>query len=254
MTLQLVVEDKRSATGTKPEVIAPAEEPQQVPMIGVLVPASKSEPYFTYDLAQMMAFSALQIVASGSAKIVLLFGACTYIHVNRNDLVETAKEQGCTHLLWLDDDMRFPKDTLIRLLKHKTDIVGANYSKRTIPPSPTAVKRVYDPPERLYTRRESTGLEEVEGIGFGAVLIGMWVFDSIEYPWFENYRNRERSEWIGEDVDFCMKARTAGWKIFVDHDLSQQVGHLGTYLYENADAQAFKDAQDAERAADGLLE
>ena len=38
-----------------------------------------------------------------------------------------------THILWLDSDMRFPADTLGRLLARNRDIVGANYCARRFP-------------------------------------------------------------------------------------------------------------------------
>ena len=74
---------------------------------------------------------------------------------NRSRCVERAFKLQATHILWLDTDMRFPPDTLFRLLGRKKPIVGANYRARNPPVFPTAVKGL----KRVDTLEESTGVE-----------------------------------------------------------------------------------------------
>ena len=36
---------------------------------------------------------------------------------------------------------------------------------------------------------------------------------------------------LGEDVYFCVKAHDCGFDSYVDHGLSNQIGHIGQYTY-----------------------
>lgn len=154
----------------------------------------------------------------------------------RSKLVEDAFKVGASHMLWLDADMRFPRDTLTRLLAHKKPIVGANYSNRKSPHNFTASKNgegagVY---EIVKTMSNSKGIEPVLTMGFGVVLTSMEVFRKIPKPWFLFEYSPERTEakgqivYMGEDCYFCRKAKRAGFQIYVDHDLSKKVSHTAT--------------------------
>src|SRR5690348_1014818 len=99
----------------------------------------------------------------------------------RAQLVTQALEHGSTHVLFLDSDMRFPKDTVLRLLAHDAAIVGTNYPRRSHPAVPTAETAVR---EFLYTEPDSTGTADVLRMGFGCCLIRRDVFEAIPKPWF----------------------------------------------------------------------
>jgi hypothetical protein len=196
-----------------------------------------------YDCAHLYAHSIATLTGNDAPvhEIGLLFGVQTYIDRGREDLTKMAFEgDGCSHLLWIDDDMRYPKDALARLLARDKDMVGVNYPKRSTPCEPTAIKHIGGKRskhvrELLLTRPEDTGCEIVDAIGFGLVLIRAKVFAGIEPPWFETHYDRKRRLRVGEDVNFCEKVRAAGHQIFVDHDLSREVSHIGTIEY-GADA------------------
>jgi hypothetical protein len=36
---------------------------------------------------------------------------------------------------------------------------------------------------------------------------------------------------LGEDVYFCIKAKDAGFDTYLDHHLSNAIGHVGSYTY-----------------------
>lgn len=219
-------------------VKANGEEIQRTPTfrVAICVPTQGRNPWgFTHDLAQLMCCTGVAMVSDGLMDIALLFSLGTYIDRNREDLTDAALEGNPTHLLWLDDDTRFPQDLLIRLLKRNKPIVGVNYTTRKIPCVPVAIKRM-DEKERL---KPGSGLEEVEAIGFGAVLIRADVFRAIRKPWFESYRDSETGGYIGEDVDFCNKCRAKGFEILVDHDLSKEIKHVGEFEYTLAHAEAW---------------
>jgi hypothetical protein len=215
--------------------------------IMVAIPSHDHVPInFAYDLAQMMAFTAANMPEEASVALTLCSG--TYVHSARNDLAKMAVEGGSDFVLWLDSDMRFPKDTLFRLMFHNKDMVGINYSHRKIPPRFVAIKSI-KPPVRLVTGPDSTGLEDVAAIGFGAVLMrGSMLRKMAEQAtgplfWFTI---NEDGGMVGEDVHFCLLARDAGFEVFVDHDLSKECSHIGSFEYRVEHAEALLEEEAAE--------
>ena len=141
--------------------------------------------------------------------------------------VRAIEEKHATHLLWIDSDHSFPADTAIRLLAHKRPIVGINATTRTEPLRYTAA---ISPDEFLETTRRSKGLQKVQRIGFGIVLIEARVFQAIPKPWFLIEYGEKNGEpyYRGEDVYFCEKARQYGFTPMVDHDLTKETAHFGS--------------------------
>jgi hypothetical protein len=132
-----------------------------------------------------------------------------------------------THVLFIDTDMRYPADALQRLLARDLDIVGANYRHRS-PEVDSTARSMND--ERVFSTGK-TGVEEVLHTGTGFLLIKRRVFETMEKPWFETTYRHKQDDWLGEDVYFCIMARQAGFKVHIDHDLSKDIGHTGTFEY-----------------------
>ncbi len=212
--------------------------------ITVVVPSgTEVKAYFAYDLAQMMIYTAQHYLKPGNlSELNVAFQVATYIHSARQILADAALNIGSHYTLFIDSDMRFPPDALIKLLLHGKPMVGVNYSSRTLPARFIAIKKVSgddgEPGEILKTTPASAGLEPVEAVGFGLVLIRQDVFLALpnpaDLPWFwfdwikgSNGRNMQ----IGEDVHFCKLVREAGFEIMVDHDLSRQVSHIGDHYF-----------------------
>lgn len=140
----------------------------------------------------------------------------------RQGLALKALQNESTHALFLDCDMRFPPDALLQLLKRDRAIVGANYTQRNPPHRPTASKN-----DKRLSSLGRSGIEEVDTVGFGCCLIETQVIARMETPLFMFGYNKRREEFVGEDVFFFKQARSLGFKTFVDHDLSQEVRHIG---------------------------
>lgn len=165
--------------------------------------------------------------------------AGTYVHTGRQELIDKALETGVTHILWLDTDMRFPPDSLVRLMNHNLPMVGINYLKRRLPPEFVAIKALGwnegERSERLVTDEDATGLEEVDAVGFGMVMMQTAALadmpDPKEEPWFWFKWIPEKQMQVGEDVQFCRLFRESGQKIYVDHDLSKECGHIGLHTF-----------------------
>ena len=149
----------------------------------------------------------------------------------RRKLVAGARQWGASHILFLDDDMDFPADAGLRLLAHDKEIVAANYTTRCFPVVPLAQRNG----ERIPSRGRA-GLEMVHFAPTGVMLIQMGVFDRIDRPYFETVCDPDSpdEESISDDGYFCMKAQKAGIPTWIDHDLSQQIGHVGDLAFVHA--------------------
>lgn len=174
---------------------------------------------YALDLAKLVGRAALSGV-----ELVLLQMRGSILPSQREALVANAIAAEATHTLWIDADMRFPKDALERLLAHNQAIVAANYTRRRAPFLPTAEDR-----DRgyLFTQENSEGLAEVSHCGMGLMLVDMSVFKTLSEPWFTFGFNPRDKSFLGEDFYFCRKAKEAGFPIFIDQELSRDVKHAG---------------------------
>lgn len=204
---------------------------------------------FTFDFGRFMAYMGANWMARGH-RLVPLISKGTLISSQRQELAEKALESGADFILWLDSDMRFPKDVFFRLAAHNKHIVGCNYSTRKLPLHPTAHAKLATSKDAkhqyCYTTPESTGLEEVQSMGFGCVLTHSSVFESLGKPYFAILwstvaPDEDGGHFVGEDVFFCHRvAEELGLKLYIDHDLSKQIGHEGRMTYLNQHAFQFK--------------
>lgn len=174
--------------------------------------------YYTVSVVGMITHAMKE--APGVGTSLITFGS-SILPWSRQLLVGRAKKIGCTHMLWIDSDMKFPPDTLLRLVRHGKSIVAANCMVRRAPFRCTAQVGG----EELITTDDSTGLEKVDRIGLGLALVEMKVFEAIPRPWFELEYIPDLDVFRGEDYGFCMKVQAAGFEMYVDHDLSKEVEH-----------------------------
>jgi hypothetical protein len=146
----------------------------------------------------------------------------------RETLLDMAKDYD--YALCLDSDMLFPPDTVDRLVKHEKDIVCANYvTKKT-----SARWLALGLDGQVCDSREKSGIEEVGRIPFGVTLIKMSAIKDIPSPRFLFPWNAATGRAGGEDYYFSDLCRQHGLKIYVDHDLTKEVMHMGTALYNHS--------------------
>lgn len=159
----------------------------------------------------------------------------------RNEIVERAlKLPNLDWLWWIDTDMVFPPDTLERLIEtahpEKRPIVGGlcfslqngNRARPTIyqirADGRVGVQWDYPP----------NTLVEVDATGTGCLLVHRSVFEAMAgkhnaaFPWFMESALGDLP--IGEDITFCLRARTLGFPIFVDTRV--KVGHEKPFVVD----------------------
>lgn len=189
--------------------------------LAIAVPAlDQVSALFANDLAKMYA-----VTCASLPIVTLAMMVGTFVHQAREKLLHDVIELwGATHILWLDADMTFPPDTALRLLKHEKEVVAANYVSRTARPRPTAMAGGLS-----VFSRDTTGLEQVDHVGMGVFLMQASAVANLPRPRFWYSTPTET-----EDVYFCRLLKAAGHDIWIDHDLSKEVGHVGSFTYREA--------------------
>jgi hypothetical protein len=155
----------------------------------------------------------------------------------RESIARRAMVSPATHLLWIDSDMTFPDDTIERLIKADKDVIGANCPRKMMPTMPTCKKAPLPngilSEEDMWTLEGSTGLERTSRIGFGILMTKMHVYHQLSEPLFPFSYDYQCRGYDGEDTNFCRNLHKHGFEMWVDHDLSKQIGHVGSFEFEH---------------------
>lgn len=177
-------------------------------------------------------------------------------------------DESLTHILFIDSDMAVDGAALRRLIAEKAPIIGAAYSERRIDldayaariaegASPEAAKAL----SSAFTLRMSpgrkevvNGLVEVEGFGFGCVLIAKEVFSALIargiakpitsaklraaglkgdiHDFFAPIPQPD-GDVLSEDYAFCERVRALGDAPLLAY-IGAGVGHVGQFTYGGA--------------------
>lgn len=135
------------------------------------------------------------------------------------------------YLLSVDSDIIVPKDALIKMLGANKPIVSGLYIQR-IPHTHTL--EVYMDTESgctniPYQFLENPQLVEIAACGMGCVLIKSEVFNNLEYPHFVYTPAINHLQTVSEDIYFCIKARKAGFSVWVDTSI--KCDHVGATVF-----------------------
>lgn len=159
----------------------------------------------------------------------------------RNEIVAKAlaAEEGdtpmrCSHVLFLDDDVLFHPDVLLKLLSHQRPIVSGLYYAKTSVPQPLVLHGEFGGLAKSWTPGD---LVECAGHGMGLTLIDADVFRTLRdegaigtdphgFPaWFQTTRDQALVQQPGiaagvfnqtEDMRFLDLARARGYQPAVD--------------------------------------
>jgi GT2 family glycosyltransferase/predicted O-methyltransferase YrrM len=168
----------------------------------------------------------------------------------RNELVSHFLAADFEWALFLDSDMVFPEDTIVRLLmaaEHAdTKIVGGLCVMATDDgPIPTIYNHAPAPAiTYLHIDYPEDTLVQVAATGAACLLVHREVFEAVAaqhpgeaYPWFKEVERRRN--WLSEDLEFCLRAGEAGYSVYVDTTL--HIGHAkGKDIYWPSDIKTGK--------------
>ena len=174
----------------------------------------------------------------------------TIIHDLRYAMAQKAIEERYDYVFWVDSDMVFNSDILIDLLADDKDIVTAVCFMRRSPYEPCIYQKLRlgrtleeDQVEK-YLEYPKDKLFEVEACGMAMCLIKIEALRQIlslsGQPFFP-IRNDHRT--LGEDLSFCYKARSLGYKIYADP--RAYVGHIGKLVSDRDSYEALRRLKEA---------
>lgn len=153
----------------------------------------------------------------------------------RNAVANQAITQGYQAIFWMDSDMTFPPDCLIRMIQYLIrdgyEAVTGLYTYKTPPFMPHVYGRNIEGTNKFEI---ASGFPlkqpfKVEGAGFGCILMSTKVFERVPKPYFTmRFENGNMVE--GEDLTFCAKAKM---KMILDPTIS--CGHMkyGTFSVDD---------------------
>lgn len=161
----------------------------------------------------------------GECKVEFFPGSLVY--AARENLCDKAIEEGFDYILWLDSDMTFEPDIMEKLLADDKDFVTGIYFTRKLPWRPVLFKELDaggfgEPPKsEFYMEYPINDLFEIEGCGFGAVLMKTEVAEKIIRKFHTAFTPMLGA---GEDVAFCIRAKELGIPMYCDSRV--KLGHI----------------------------
>jgi len=164
---------------------------------------------------------------------------CSIITKARNSLINQFMESDCTEMIFIDSDIHFKHQDILRImaLGSDKDIVCGSYPRRADD------KKFFTDihyNEHGGIELTETGLLRVDRIGTGFMFIRRHVIEKLiddhpEWRYWVNVENKhhhaifdfqvKNGSYMGEDYLFCDRATEAGFKIYVDPDIN--LGHYG---------------------------
>ncbi len=199
------------------------------------------------------------LVSQGHEVLVRTLSHSSLVVTARNHLVDAFLKSGADKLFFLDTDMLFLPEGLVKVVSSEEDVVGAAYAQKTLDWK-KVLKAAAEGKEhpvawgspinvRTLEKPEVRGpLFEVDGLPTGFLSIQRKVIlRLLETAPTEGHRtgmclmgdnkllpNLFRTEvqegrFWGEDILFCREARQAGFRVWLDTDV--RVGHIGEMVY-----------------------
>jgi GT2 family glycosyltransferase len=171
----------------------------------------------------------------------------------RNILTAMFLDSGASHLFFIDADIEFQADSIVRMLAMDKDIIAGAYPKKSLPVQ-YAINFKYTDPVAKTVRMEN-GAVEVMDASTGFFCIKRKVFDEmmIAYPEL-SYKNDSNIDpklqkycyalfdtiideddhgdrrYLSEDYTFCRRWQKLGGEIWLDPNT--QLNHVGSYTFE----------------------
>lgn len=199
------------------------------PKIMIAIPVyDKVEPDFMASLFGM--------AMPKNTKVAMEIGSI--IHIARDRLLRRAMDENMDYIMWLDSDMTFGQDTLVRLLDdaegRKPFVSGIAFT-RSIPTRPVFAKKLTyrkltkEIKSEPYLDYPEDSLFQVEAVGLAVALIKVDMLKQITLKYRES-PFEPLPGGMGEDWSMCWKARQCGFPIWCDSRV--KTGHIGKMVYD----------------------
>lgn len=168
----------------------------------------------------------------------------------RNILTAMFLESDCTHLLFIDADIEFQPDDIIRALAHDKDVLAGAYPKKALPIQYAMNFKFLDKDKQQI--RVENGAAEVLDASTGFFLIKRETIEKLMkahpelhykndsnidpkfnkycYALFDTILDPKDNRYLSEDYTFCRRLQAIGGEVWVD--LSTKLNHVGSYTFE----------------------
>lgn len=156
----------------------------------------------------------------------VIFSSAPFIDNARNKCVESFLKTKRDYLFFVDSDVIPDDDAIERLLKHKKDVIGGWYNLVLGPdmegrtfqrPSSFETFLTYSNLSESKSITPNSGVKQVVILSGGFTLIHRKVLEAVGSPWFEIvWLGKDRSTFIGEDINFSVKAAKKGFELWCD--------------------------------------
>jgi hypothetical protein len=173
----------------------------------------------------------------------------------RNELCAHFLMSDCTDLLFIDDDMQWSPNAVLRLLASDKPLIGGVGRMRVQKPNSDPAVWCWRPFHDRDGRLHQDDMGAIEALGFGAafMLINRRVLHELatvhpewkrpganDWPqdlrdhYFEFFRQNHEGEEgeTSEDYVFCDRWRRHGQSVWVDPTI--QLGHVGSWTYQGS--------------------
>lgn len=178
--------------------------------------------------------SLLGIQREGEVRFAI--SCSSLVYDARNTLVRQAITEKFDRILWLDSDMDFAPDLLVRLAKTMeetgADIVSGLYFTRKAPVKPVIYDKVgyyhnieadeVTPYAANYMDYPKDSVFPIQGCGFGGVLMTVEIAEKVAERFGVPFAPIVG---FGEDLSFCLRAEEVGGKMVCDSRV--KMGHVG---------------------------
>lgn len=144
---------------------------------------------------------------------------------SRNKCVKRLLKRGFDYIFFVDADMVFPPDALVKLLKQDKEIISGVYCARNKPFLP--ILRMWaekDKKKALILVDYPRGkIFKVGATGAGCLLIKKKVLEDLKEPWFK------WDDELSEDLYFCFMATQKGYDIWAHGGV--ECGHIAEQAF-----------------------
>ena len=169
----------------------------------------------------------LSYTSSKGHKVGLSFFDNYDISAMRNNAVEQALTTEIDAVFFIDSDMIYPHDSIVRLLAHDKEVISGFYVTRKQPVLPVHFKEIKldGTLGKVENRIEKVkGLIEQSCGGFGGVLVKKSVLEKMKNPFFRIIYDDSKNLVVGEDIYFFLQLQKLGIKAYLDCDV--EYGHI----------------------------
>jgi hypothetical protein len=169
----------------------------------------------------------------------------------RNSLVAVFLQSDCTDMLFIDADVQFAPESVVRMLEMGKPVIGAACPLKHLPLR-YAVNFRFDGDEKKRQLRVDDGAIEVEDVGSSFLLVRRSVFQELIeaypelhyetgpgyaspecvpyfYSFFDTMHDEETNRYLSEDYTFCRRWQAIGGTTWIDP--KTEISHVGSFVF-----------------------